>query len=118
MFKDPRYGTIKILIESGHITSIREIFTFIPKTTVYKDLGINYNRFDNAIIDPSIFKLQELIVLAHFFDVDARKFIDMAYNQSLTAKHKAKSKWDEKFRKENITSFAPNITTGSGNKSQ
>ena len=75
---DPRYGTIKVLIESGHIKSIREIFQFIPKTTVYRDLGVNFNRFDRAIHDPSIFRIQELVILAELFQVDAKKLIDMA----------------------------------------
>jgi hypothetical protein len=83
MADDPRYGSIKVLIESGHIKSIREIFQFIPKTTVYKDLGINFSRFDRAIVDPSIFRMQELVVLAELFGVDAWKLIGMAYDQML-----------------------------------
>jgi hypothetical protein len=86
--RDPRYGTIKVLIESGHITSIRDIFHFIPKTTVYKDLGVNFNRFDRAILDPAIFRVEELKELAEMFEVDAKKFIDMAYEQSLTVRKK------------------------------
>lgn len=81
---DPRYGTIKILIESGHIKSIKDIFTYIPKTTVYRDLGVNFNRFDRAINDPSVFRMQELIILSELFQVDAKKLIDMAYEQMLT----------------------------------
>lgn len=81
----------KVLIEAGHIKSIRDIFQFIPKTTVYRDLGINYNRFNRAIFDPSIFRIAELVQLAEFFEVDARKFIDMAYEQSLTVKRKPKN---------------------------
>jgi len=89
---DPRYDTIKVLIEAGHIKSISDIFIFIPKTVVYKDLGANYNRFDKAIINPSLFKLQELMILAEFFGIDARKFIDMAYEQSLTVKNKKRER--------------------------
>lgn len=88
---DPRYSTIKVLIEAGHIKSIRDIFHFIPKTTVYRDLGINYNRFYRAIYDPSIFRLVELVRLAELFGLDARKFIEMAYEQSLTVKRKPKN---------------------------
>lgn len=86
MTRDPRYESIKVLIESGHVKSIRDIFLYIPKTTVYKDLGINFNRFNRAILDPAIFRMQELIVLAELFNVDAKKMIDMAYKQSLTVK--------------------------------
>lgn len=83
MTDDPRYGSIKVLIEAGHIKSIRDIFQYIPKTTVYKDLGINFHRFDRAIGDPSIFRMQELVVLAELFGVDAWKLIGIAYDQML-----------------------------------
>lgn len=92
MYKDPRYGAVKVLIETEHITSIRDIFLFIPKTTVYKDLGINFNRFERAIADPSIFRMQELVDLADMFGVDPKKFIYMAYEQSLTVKKKRPEK--------------------------
>jgi hypothetical protein len=47
-------------------------------------LGINFNRFDKVIIDPSIFRMEELIVLAKLFSVYSKKFIDMAYEQILS----------------------------------
>jgi len=55
-YKDNRYNIIKALIDSGHIKTFRDVFTFIPKTTVYKDLGVNFKKFDRAINDPSIFR--------------------------------------------------------------
>jgi hypothetical protein len=84
--KDARYDIIKVLIAAGKITSISDIFVYIPKTIVYQDLGINFNRFVRAITDPAIFKLGELRKLAEMFGVDAKKIVDMAYEQSLTLK--------------------------------
>jgi hypothetical protein len=81
---DPRYGSIKVLIEQGLITSIQDIFKYIPKTTVYKDLGINFNRFDRAILDPSLFRMEELITLADLFNVDSAKIIALAYKQMVS----------------------------------
>ncbi len=78
---DPRYGSIKVLIESGHVKTIREIFLFIPKTTVYKDLGANFNRFDRAILDPYIFRMRELFTLAELFGVEAAKLVELACAQ-------------------------------------
>ena len=86
---DQRYSTIKVLIQSGHIKIFRDIFDFIPKTVVYKDLGVNFNRFNKAILDPARFTLAELRTMAEFFDVDTKKMIDMAYEQMIMA---AKSK--------------------------
>jgi len=75
-----------VLIGASHIKSIQEIFLFIPKTIVYRKLGVNFNRFDKAILDPSNFKLGELMKLAEIFDVEPKRIIDMAYEQSLTVK--------------------------------
>lgn len=80
---DPRYSAVKVRIESSHVKSIQDIFLYIPKTTVYKDLGINFNRFDRAIINPAIFRMEELVVLAELFNVNAKKMIDMAYDQAV-----------------------------------
>lgn len=92
MSKDYRYDTVNFLIESGKINSIRDIFLHIPKTIVYKDLGINFGRFDRAIIDPSIFRLEELANLAELIGVNAKKLIDMAYEQMITVAKKKRNK--------------------------
>lgn len=89
---DSRYTTIKVLMESGHITTFRKIFDYIPKTVVYKDLRVNFKRFSKAILDPSGLSLGELRTLADFFDVDTKKLIDMAYMQTLTGKNRSKGK--------------------------
>lgn len=87
---DQRYTTIKVLVESGHITTFRQIFNYIPKTIVYKDLRVNFKRFSKAILNPSGLSLGELRTLAEFFDMDTKKLIDMAYMQTLTSKSKTK----------------------------
>jgi len=89
---DQRYTTIKVLMESGHITTFRQIFDYIPKTVVYKDLRVNFNRFSKAILDPSGLSMGELRTLAEFFGIDTKKLIDMAYLQMLTSNNRTKKK--------------------------
>jgi hypothetical protein len=89
---DQRYTTIRVLIQSGHIKSFRDIFQFIPKTVVYRDLGVNFNRFSRAIIDPAKFTLEELRTLADFFGVDTKTMIDMAYDQMITVSRSRRKK--------------------------
>jgi hypothetical protein len=86
------YQTIKFLIEAGKIKTIRDIFRFIPKTAVLKDFRINFGRFNNALADPSRFKLSELRTLARLFDVDPRLMVDMAYEQMAEAARRKKRK--------------------------
>lgn len=90
--RDSRYGIIKALIQSGHVRSFREIFNYIPKTVVYRDLGVNFNRFSRAILDPSKFTLGELRTLAEFFEIDTKQMIDMTYAQPLMARSRSKGK--------------------------
>ena len=80
---DPRYDAVRVLIETGHIKSFPDIFHYIPRTTVYKDLGVNFNRFSKAIYDPSMFRMEELKEIAELFGIDPKKMIDMAYEQTM-----------------------------------
>lgn len=84
MVKDKRYKTIKVLIEGGHIKTLSDIFDTIPRSVVAKDFGTNFTRFTRLIENPADFRLKELYTLAHLFDVDERKFIDLAHNQHLS----------------------------------
>lgn len=94
---DPRYDAVRVLIETGHIKSFPDIFQYIPKTNVYKDLGVNFNRFSRAIIDPSILKLGELKEIAELFGIDPKKMIDMAYEQAMSvSRHKKKNLGQQK----------------------
>jgi hypothetical protein len=87
---DPQYDAVRVLLETGHIKSFPDIFQYIPKTTVYKDLGVNFNRFGRTIYDPSIFTMGELREIAELFGFDPKKLIDIAYEQTLLAKKKQK----------------------------
>jgi len=96
---DNRYNTIKVLIDSGHITSFPDIFNFIPKTVVYKDLQVNFNRFSKAVHNPAKLTMDELLKLAEMFKVDPRLIVDMAFKQILAVRHKGRKKRDEMISK-------------------
>lgn len=87
---DPRYDAVRVLLETGHIKSFLDIFLYIPKTTVYKDLGVNFKRFCRAIHDPSVLTMGELKEIAEMFGIDPKKLIDMAYEQALLVRNKPK----------------------------
>ena len=90
MARDDRYQTVKILIEGGHIKSMKELIRIIPASVVYKDLGINYSRFKNLIDKSQLFTLQELILLASFCKMEPKAMIDLAYKQYITNKERGK----------------------------
>ncbi len=77
MTKDPRYKTLKVMIETGNIPSLEEIFNIVPKTVVAADLGINYTRFLARVSKPAEFTLDELIRLAKLIEVDNKTFVNL-----------------------------------------
>jgi|ADGO01.1.fsa_nt_gi hypothetical protein len=83
MVKDKRYQTVKLLIESGHITEFKQIFEHIPKSIVANDLGTNYTRLSKLIKHTEHIPLKDLITLSRFFGVDGRVMVDLAYKQIL-----------------------------------
>ena len=81
MIKDKRYKTIKNLIETGHITLFREIFDILPKSIVYKDLGMNNERFTNLMNNVELFLINDLFRIAELIETEKRKILEMVYNQ-------------------------------------
>lgn len=82
------YGIVKKLIEGKQINSFREIFDYIPKSSVYRDLGINYDRFNRILKQIQGFKLEELYQLANLIDVDEKTLLDLAHSQYIMDKKK------------------------------
>lgn len=90
--KHKNYHTVKLLIEGNQIKEFRQIFEHIPKTTVNRDLGINYNRFTKLLKSVQGFKLEELYTLAHLIDVDEKIILDIAHNQYMADKSAKRKK--------------------------
>jgi hypothetical protein len=76
-----RYQTVKILIEGGHITTFRDIFLHIPKSIVAIDFGSNYHRFSRKLQAPSGFKLKDIYLLAHLFEIDKEVMLKLVMSE-------------------------------------
>lgn len=81
MAKDKRYSTVKILIETGNVTTFADIFDHIPKTTVAADLGIHFNRMTRMIGNVNEIKTGDIFLLSTHFGIDAKVMFDLIYNQ-------------------------------------
>lgn len=81
MSKDKRYIIVKNLIEGGHITLFRDIFDVLPKSILYKDLGMNNERFSNLMNHVEHFLLNDLFRIADLIEVDKSRILDIVYNQ-------------------------------------
>jgi hypothetical protein len=78
MIKDNRYNIARIFIEKGEIKTIEQIFDYIPKSVVSRELKTNNNRFTRLISDPLTFKLIELSKIAKAIGVETKVLVSLA----------------------------------------
>jgi hypothetical protein len=75
--RDHRYDLIKPMIASGKILSFNDIFKYIPKTVVAKDLGKKVDRFNTLMSRVEEFMLLDLFIIATFFEIDEDDIIKL-----------------------------------------
>jgi len=83
MVKDKRYKTVKNLIDGGYIITFRQIFDTLPKSVLYKHLGINSVRFKNLIYHVDLFILKDIFRMANYFEVEGDIMLQLIYKQYL-----------------------------------
>lgn len=81
MPKDARYKAVKSLIEAGGVTVLKDLFLYIPRKTVYVDMGINYARFKKLEAKPEGFTIDELYRMSQLFEVEHRAIIELVLAQ-------------------------------------
>jgi hypothetical protein len=75
---DNRYKAVLSLIQTGEIKTFEQIFDYIPRKTVYTDMGLNYYRFARLLKHPDLFTMRELVMLAGFIGCDPSVIFAMA----------------------------------------
>jgi hypothetical protein len=68
--RDDRYDVIKPMVDSGQLVSFNQIFKYIPKTVVAKDLGKKVDRFNVLMNHVDEFTLAEVFRIGHFCKID------------------------------------------------
>jgi hypothetical protein len=76
--RDPRYDTIKGLLQAGAIVRFTDIFDWIPPTVVAKDLHTNGTRLKRMIKNPEEFQMKDINTIAKLIGCDPRKLGLMA----------------------------------------
>jgi hypothetical protein len=92
MPKDKRYNITKLLIQSGDVKSLSEVFDIIPPSVVARDFGTNYTRFTKLAANPELFRLKEIYTLAELFEVDPLKMMALTHATYLKKNAKRKSR--------------------------
>jgi len=89
--RDSRYDFVKILIETGKITTIQDFFKYVPKTIVAKDLGKKIDRFTILINKVEGFTFDEVYRLAKIFEVEEIEMVKLIHEEHVKNKNKIKS---------------------------
>jgi len=90
---DDRYSVLKKLFEENRVKTLMDIFTFLPRSILAKDLGTNYNRL-SRIIDkhPEDISIKEMVTIAGFIEIDPMIIIKLSYNHYLDIKREREGK--------------------------
>jgi hypothetical protein len=80
---DKRYDSIKIMIETGHITEFQQIFNYIPKSLLGKHLHTNNPRMTRLVSNVDDLTVHEIVSISALFNVDYNKITHIVFAQYL-----------------------------------
>lgn len=67
--QDPRYSLIKPMLADGKIQTFSDIFDYIKKSVVARDIGKKVERFTELMNDVDDFRVGELRMMARLFNL-------------------------------------------------
>jgi hypothetical protein len=77
MVKDRRYKVVRRLLDGGDIKAFREIFEYLPKSTLIRDMGQNYSTFNGKILNPHRFTLLDLFRMSEWFELEPEELLTL-----------------------------------------
>jgi hypothetical protein len=86
--RDHRYDLIKSMIAEGKIISFVDIFKYIPKTIVARDLGKKVDRFTELMYNVEEFTLKEIYLIANFCEMNESEMYKLVETEYLMKKNK------------------------------
>ena len=79
--RDRRYSVVKLFYDQGKIQTFKDIFEFIPKSVVAKDLGKKVDRFTVLINKVEKFKVEELFRIGRFCSLDEDAIMNLVLKE-------------------------------------
>jgi len=79
--RDVKYQLIRVMYDDRHILVFRDIFKFIPKTTVSNDLGYRVDRFNVLLDHLDQFPLRKLFELAGFCELTEAEILKLVTDE-------------------------------------
>lgn len=74
---DPRVHTIASMVEQKKITTLGQIFRWVPKTAIADALGVHVRRVTGMILRPGSITLDEADALADLFGIERDVFMKL-----------------------------------------
>ena len=81
MLNPEKAEIVRGLIEEERLKTFRDIFIYITKTEVARELGINYTRFLDLTENHKNLRYSESYALAKLLKVDAKSISHLVHNQ-------------------------------------
>lgn len=92
MQKHKRAKTVKQLIEHQEIKLLSQIFEVIPVSVVAHALSSNHQQLLPKIKEPGKFRMNDILLMASYFEIDEKMMIDIVYGQIIVNRAKRKKK--------------------------
>lgn len=80
------------MIDKGEITLFKEIFDYYDITPVINHLKTNHATLTGYITNAGLIRMNKIISIADYFDVDEKKMINIVYNQIVADRKNRKSR--------------------------
>ena len=81
MVTDERYKTAKRGIQKNQVKELHQVFKYIPKNVVAKDIGTSLKSFSYKLNHIEKFSLREIFAMAQLFEVDTMILLKLANTQ-------------------------------------
>jgi hypothetical protein len=81
MLNPEKAEIVKGLIDEERLKTFQDIFIYITKTEVARELGINYTRFLGLTKNPKNLRYSETYAIAKLLKVDAKSISRLVHNQ-------------------------------------
>ncbi|HEV2478927.1 MAG TPA: hypothetical protein VGS79_04660 [Puia sp.] len=74
---DPRYETIQPMVQEGRIQTFLDIFKYVPRTVVARDLGKKVTRLSVSLRHLENFTIGELFLIANLCKLSRTEILEL-----------------------------------------
>lgn len=75
--RDPRYATIQPMVQEGRIQTFLDIFKYVPRTVIARDLGKKVARLSVSLRHLENFTIGELFVIGNLCELSRTEILEL-----------------------------------------